>query len=327
MCETKQTKLDSLLEIVNGYTHLSAQDVIDDIGTSSDFKRLGAGFFSKVYCHVDYPEYAIKVCLRTADSWPFFAKYCIDNADNEEVNFILPKIHAFHKLNTRGLYIAVTDRLYPVSFANSIKPERCTEDGLHALRAIASGFDTGFYEIGRIVEDGYARYEDAARLIFSDLSPFCSIDLHGGNVMQDKDNNIIVTDPVSFSPEESSESKINELDCLVKGVEYDGEKALPRNVIQEREHNRLQHRHAEEQRNLDLSLHKFINNISDRVVKNVPVQGIGADLMKFDFAELERKVMVIQAKEDNIPSNAGVVKRNQFLALKLGHLCEVCHAY
>lgn len=318
------------------------------------FKELGVGFFSQVFLHREYPEYAIKVCYREADSWPFFAKYCMDNADNLEVNFLLPRIHAFHKISSRGLYIAVVDKLETISPHGNIVDEHLVNPvAARQIHSIAAGFNESGSSAWRnlskckVLDDKYLR---AASMIYDDLKMFCTIDLHGGNLMKDAEGDIIVTDPVSFSPKESSEAKIEELDCMLRGVQYDGEKALPKHVVreleQEREHNRLQRLHTEEKRKRDLSLHNFINKVGQyvdraQVIKDrdiigrdlVPnifgdlakleemagVRGRQADLIMHDFASLELKVMAIQAKEDGIPSNVGVVKRNAFLARKLGH--------
>jgi hypothetical protein len=318
-------KLDEIKAIVANMQHHGVVAIQHQL-KHGDWTKLGEGHFSSVWLHPEYPEYAVKLCHRERDSWPFFAKYCMDNEDNEDVNFILPKIHSFHKIQKRGLYVALLDKLEPISDTNGFFSDDLKLSGVDAklLRSISRPFGSslGYGLCNEQILDN--RYMTAAEYIYDDLMVFCSMDLHAGNIMMDKDKNLIVTDPVSFSTAERSIDKIDELDCLVKGVEY-----KPKQRMTESNARAPQSRKRARERL------KWLNMV------NVSTKPINLNVM--DFAELERgmakdvmfghmffRATVIVRHKEVKPKNdvqtgvkflenRGILKRNQFLAARLGH--------
>lgn len=191
------------------------------------YERLGDGNFSEVFGH-DGHDYVIKVCRsHDVDSWPFYAKFCIDNQDNPFYKDYLPKIHAYYRFKAdlrRNWYIAVLDRLYPLECdVCEVIADRYDEPLLHEISALFVGFDRRpplFTEDavklypqlkdvkcwdweyilkeqteGFILEEPYI----IAKAIYDSLYPFCDIDLHVENLMLTADGRPVITDPVSFS--------------------------------------------------------------------------------------------------------------------------------
>lgn len=208
-------ELEGAIDVATALSRIPRSEQLDFL-QAHEYNELGNGHFSTVYGK-DASPYVIKVCRRDRDSWPFFAKYCIDNKDNPDVNFILPTVHKFIKSRERGLYVAVLDKLYTFKGSyNSICHDYLTEEQSDRVRCVFRAFHAGCdYYGNRRHEHSIAsqyKYFCAAEMIMKDLEQFCSLDLHGGNVMQDAEGNLVVTDPVSFS--NSAEQSSATLDSL-----------------------------------------------------------------------------------------------------------------
>lgn len=219
-------QLETVKRIAKECSKFTAGGTLDHLQRGG-FKSIGAGWFSEVLLHPMYDNYVIKVCTRAGDSWPMYAKYCRDNKDNPEVNFLLPVIHEFIQINERGLYVAVLDRLERADDYNQLHWNKLNAEQLDQALAIGAGMQTekiGYgldYHCKQRRDCAFRRdmtqkatykqpdYKKAGRMIFDDLRLFCTIDLHGGNVMLcPKTGNVIVTDPVSYS---SSNEKVEEV--------------------------------------------------------------------------------------------------------------------
>lgn len=199
---TKEQQLESVLGLAKQCKHLSHDEALDLI-LYEDYRQLGEGHFSTVFGNDKYPDYVIKLCHRAEDSWPFYAKYCMDNVDNPEVNFLLPKVHDFIAIGQRGLYVAVLDRMQPIDRSNCVKYDELSTRQIEQIVSFSRGFRTYQYELPiRYREDmciaRYPKHYIAGDAIYNDLHKFCSIDLHGGNMMLHPDGRVIITDPVSF---------------------------------------------------------------------------------------------------------------------------------
>lgn len=188
-------------------------DVIIDDG----WEELGQGHFSTIFQHKDFPDHVIKLNKREGDCWPIYAKYCVDNVNNEKVNKHLPAIHKFIRLKNNK-FIAVLDKLEEVAESDgsdmadafcSIEEVLDVYCGLNTFEpyewyGCAEYFkvDEG-YEAVRIAhieaEERNTELYRTAKTIRDELCDYCDIDIHLGNFMLDKNGVVIITDPVSSS--------------------------------------------------------------------------------------------------------------------------------
>lgn len=207
----------------------------DNVGLTlqEDFgwRHLGNGYFSDVYGHDD-SDYVIKVCRSSnSDSWPFYAKFCLDNQDNPIVQDYLPKIHGFYRRSEDARhYVAVLDKLYPVSHGcmlwdtDKLCPLNWQEqlfDLWHCSKVFNKNFfscemlERLFPEIIEMTLNGEREYlwrklelnrpiYTAGQYIVNALYDFCDIDVHAENIMQTASGRLVITDPVSFSRNGSS---------------------------------------------------------------------------------------------------------------------------
>ena len=141
---------------------------MDSRAEERGIERLGNGAFSVVYKHPSCPGLVIKVGLRSnEDTALTYLAYARANPGPH-----IPKV--YHLCRGTGYFIAVLDELYEAEEAYFLSDlngrwDESTSPECVALQAIKKFFRGAG-----------------------------SIDMHSENVMQDKDGNLVLTDPVSY---------------------------------------------------------------------------------------------------------------------------------
>lgn len=141
------------------------------------FSLLGAGYFADVFSHPSAPGYAIKVCVRDGDSSPAYMAWARANPG--------PHVPRIHYLKRHGQYVvAVLDRLSPMDYnARDVYYK-------HLDRYLERTSDHPANQVAQRIR----KFFDGA----------CNFDLHSDNCMMDKNKQLVLTDPVSFSDSEKS---------------------------------------------------------------------------------------------------------------------------
>ncbi|CAB1282921.1 Phage protein kinase [Xylella phage Cota] len=141
------------------------------------FNLLGCGYFADVFSHPSAPGYAIKVCVRDGDSSPAYMAWARANPG--------PHVPRIHHLKRHGQYVvAVLDQLQEMNYDARCEYEEYLD------RYLSKTND----HPANLVAQRIRRFFDGA----------CTFDLHPANCMMDKNNQLVLTDPVSFSDSEKS---------------------------------------------------------------------------------------------------------------------------
>lgn len=141
------------------------------------FSLLGAGYFADVFSNPSAPGYAIKVCVRDGDSSPAYMAWARANPG--------PHVPRIHYLKRHGQYVvAVLDELRPMDGT----ARRVYNDNLDRYLSVTTD------HTANQVAQRIRRFFDGA----------CAFDLHHENCMMDKNKQLVLTDPVSFSDSEQS---------------------------------------------------------------------------------------------------------------------------
>lgn len=137
--------------------------------------RAGSGYFSAVYVKGGL---AIKVGLKTEDSGAVYAAWCRANQGRAGV----PVIHAIDKFTK--CYVVLMDRCYPVKDFPHSMPQGAID------------------RMDDILYDGQGPaltpLEDTLTDIRSFFLGIACFDISDGNVMLDRNLNMVITDPVSY---------------------------------------------------------------------------------------------------------------------------------
>lgn len=211
--------VDLLVSIVNyetddghctdGNLYVSSQDYWKTLLAAAKdcgFEFLGNGFFSAAFKHEMLPQKVIKIGFKKEDSGATYAAWCRMNQGRIGV----PVIHGIAR--HAGCYSVVLDELTALSYDDSAS-KAYKQYGL-ALSTIG-GTDADFWDdfsmdLKQTVHD--------IRAFFKDIASF---DLHIGNVMVDRNSNIVITDPVSYTHGlERDEFKVDaeELLCEIEAL-------------------------------------------------------------------------------------------------------------
>lgn len=141
------------------------------------FNWLGVGYFADVFSHPSAPGYAIKVCVRDGDSSPAYMAWARANPG--------PHVPRIHYLKRHGQYVvAVLDELHKMD------SDARREYDMHLDRHLDRTSDHPANQ--------------AAQRIRKFFEGACTFDLHPANCMMDKNKQLVLTDPVSFSYSEKS---------------------------------------------------------------------------------------------------------------------------
>jgi hypothetical protein len=155
------------------------------------FKFLGAGHFSAVFEHSLLPNRVIKVGFKKEDSGAAYAAWCRMNQGRAGV----PTIHAIAR--HAGCYTVVLDKLFEF---NSEKDSKKDSEVTHYYELAAAslyGRDTGFWD------DFSKNLKNTISDIRSFFVDIASFDLHEGNVMVNSNGDLVITDPVSWTREDT----------------------------------------------------------------------------------------------------------------------------
>lgn len=160
--------------------------------SSVGFEFLGAGHFSAAFGHDMLPDRIIKVGFKKEDSGAAYAAWCRMNQGRVGV----PVLHAVAR--HASCYTVVMDKLDELSDAAG-KWTAVNQIQFSIVRS----------QIYRIEYNGelgypvYTEYEMDLKQTADDIWHFfegiASFDIHSGNVMLNKDGNMVITDPVSWT--------------------------------------------------------------------------------------------------------------------------------
>lgn len=170
--------------------------IVDDIVkilTDTPFECLGAGHFSAAFMHRAYPDYAFKIGFKSEDSGALYAAWCRDNR--------LPHTpHIIHMDRFPECYMVCMPKYIPSAEA----PDGKDDYGVAWVIEDFLEYDDSSHGTNVDVYNSYlgTELERTARAIGAFFKGVARFDMHEGNWMWDKDGNIIITDPVSFSIEQ-----------------------------------------------------------------------------------------------------------------------------
>lgn len=149
-------------------------------------KHLGSGNFASVFKHPALEGKVIKVVLNTADNYHEYARWCLTQNNKH-----IPKIYNMEDIGD-GRYIFVLDELSSVYDDNYDVPRDVT-----IIRDVLEyGYDDELYTEKYGIEIGDETRDAMIGLLLLKECNLLRFDLHNGNMMLDKDGNVVITDPV-----------------------------------------------------------------------------------------------------------------------------------
>lgn len=188
-------------------------EVLAEIIRSNDslgFEVLGVGAFSVALKILAHPEYVLKVSVRSEDSAAAYTAYCRDRPSKH-----LPRIHQVNRVDS-DLYFVLLDTL------GGSESEFDRGDYHSATAFIRAAFDGSsfddvkdyWYYLPEHTQDAndpkelFATCREISKFFYG----LATIDIHGGNIMLNSDNVIIITDPVSWR---KNESRLQEIESTL----------------------------------------------------------------------------------------------------------------
>lgn len=160
---------------------------LEDMG----FTLLGHGHFSAAYSHKLLGDKVIKVGFKKEDSGAAYAAFCRMNQGKVGI----PTIHDIQR--HAGCYTVVLDKLRSIQtdeWEDVADTHWVDEQFDCARQVIQYGLCPSNYE--DFETDELAKTCAEIRKFFEGIADF---DMHSGNAMVDKDGNLVITDPVSFT--------------------------------------------------------------------------------------------------------------------------------
>ena len=149
---------------------------------------LGNGFFSAVFSHVSLPGRVIKVGFKKEDSGAAYAAFCRANPGLQG----LPVIHAIARHD--ACYTVVLDHLKPYSAKS---PE--VLDQYNIVKTQILNRDSDAWDFCEAYDEVTQGLQGTAAHIHEFFYGVAGFDMHEGNVMLDHNDNIVITDPVSYT--------------------------------------------------------------------------------------------------------------------------------
>lgn len=185
---------------------------------SCGFKRLGNGHFSAAYSHPMLPGKVIKVGFKKEDSGAAYVAFCRMHQGRQGI----PTIHDVQR--HAGCYTVVMDALEESQSKVYNDPATNRQFAL-AVAGVEHGHlsDVKPAEEYRKIELDLAETAIEINKFFKGIARF---DMHSGNVMLDKQGNIVITDPVSFSHDVKATEFQIDPEELLKEIEAVALKAL-----------------------------------------------------------------------------------------------------
>lgn len=216
--------MDGEITAASGNVALAAQDywaslsaVLKDAG----FERLGNGHFSAAYRHSLLPGKVIKCGFKKEDSGAAYAAFC-------RMHQGAPGIPTIHDIKRHAsCYTVVMDELFPLGKAKDLegRDEAVFSLLTNAVEMNKSAWDE-WYDwhvndgelLSQITERDHKIIE-TGRKINEFFHGIASFDMHTGNVMFDRDGNMVIIDPVSFSHDCDAITSIVDPEELLKEIE------------------------------------------------------------------------------------------------------------
>lgn len=149
---------------------------------------LGNGFFSAVFSHVSLPGRVIKVGFKKEDSGAAYAAFCRANPGLQG----LPVIYAISRHD--ACYTVVLDHLKPY---RAKSPE--VLDQYNIVKTQILNRDSDAYDFCEAYDEVTQGLQGTAAHIREFFYGVAGFDMHEGNVMLDHNDNIVITDPVSYT--------------------------------------------------------------------------------------------------------------------------------
>lgn len=151
------------------------------VAERNGLKKLGSGYYSKVFEHPSAPGLVIK--------------FCCSDEDEASITYLawarahpgphVPVIH--HLLRGSGYHVSVMNKLYPLDGNNMVEYDK---------------YMSYYSDYGRHADVfGPARVALEIKEFFSDIAGW---DLHNENVMQDANGVMVITDPITKSTNKQS---------------------------------------------------------------------------------------------------------------------------
>ena len=178
--------------------------------SSCGFKRLGNGHFSAAYSHPMLPGKVIKVGFKKEDSGAAYIAFCRMHQGRVGI----PVIHDVQR--HAGCYTVVMDHLQDARSAVDEYPSRAYTEYYVARHGVEYGELSDTKEAHEYTQRELDLAETAKEInkFFKGIARF---DMHPGNIMLDKQGNIVITDPVSFSNDQkATEFQIDPEQLLVE---------------------------------------------------------------------------------------------------------------
>ncbi len=198
-------------EQVNTHDYLSSSSSIacfEKAATLEGFIKLGEGHFAQAWTHELMGNHVVKLGFKKEDSGAAYAAFCRDNQGLVGI----PKIHGIKRLS--ACYVVLLDRYYNYRIATKLDEYTYMsnrERGLPCERLLNNAINDYMAAKGLIYYGSApstlqeAEESEGVNNIFSTsikirryFDGLASFDLHDENVMIDSDNNLVITDPVSF---------------------------------------------------------------------------------------------------------------------------------
>lgn len=183
-----------------GNTSLESMDwwsTLHTYASSCGFKRLGNGHFSAAYSHPMLLGKIIKVGFKKEDSGAAYVAFCRMHQGRVGI----PVIHDVQR--HASCYTVVMDHLEDAWSAVGEYQSSAYNEYYIARNGVSHGQLSDVKEAHEYTQRELDLAETAKEInkFFKGIARF---DLHPGNVMLDKDDNIVITDPVSFSNDQKA---------------------------------------------------------------------------------------------------------------------------
>lgn len=264
-----------------GNTALESMDYWNSLNTmlqSEGFKRLGNGHFSAAYSHQMLPGKVIKVGFKKEDSGAAYVAFCRMHQGRAGI----PVIHDVQR--HASCYTVIMDRLDCAREATQCNLELVDAYNL-VCTAVECGNIDGWNE-AELSESDKALAATGIE-IYNFFHGIAQFDMHRGNVMLDKERNLIITDPVSFSNDEDITDFKIDPDELLAEIEAAAKKAVIERARQRQARKGTQ---WQEQRKAANKRRRKNRKEADRIGKERARKEAKAKLLEPDFFHV-RQVM------------------------------------
>lgn len=191
---TFNEKPHQALHYFNGY------DDFVDAAKSEGYVYLGEGYFSQAWTHPAINDYAVKLGFKKEDSGAAYAAFCRDNQGLTGI----PTIYGIGRFDS--CYCVLLDKLERFEFTGNKYTEH------KAVQSLIHWGEVSKFKLLCTLDkehsDYYKKLMNTCYKIKNFFDGVAKFDLHQGNVMQDKNGNMVITDPVSYTQQEQPERRV-----------------------------------------------------------------------------------------------------------------------